>query len=39
MGLDRRHHAGALGSEIRWGRRGQQTSSNQERQENAKSKR
>ena len=39
VGLDRRHHAGALGGEIRLGRRRQRTSGNQERQENAKSER
>jgi hypothetical protein len=39
VGLYRRHHAGALGGEIPLGRRGQRTSGNQERQENANSER
>jgi hypothetical protein len=37
VGRDRRHHAGALGSEIILGRRGRQTSGSQERQKNAES--
>src|SRR5262245_36135938 len=39
VGLYRRHHAGALSAEIRLRRRGQQTSGNQKRQDNAKSER
>ena len=35
VGLNRRHHAGALGSKIRLGRRGQRTSGKQQRQEGA----
>ena len=39
VGLDRRHHAGARGGEIRLGRRDQGASGHQECHENAKSKR
>src|SRR5262245_43150171 len=39
VGLDRRHHAGALGDGVPLARRAHRTSSNQERQENANSER